>query len=167
MNTDVYKATVTPFRASLVGKLRGTILLPAVPRRQHAPVSISHGSRSDLPASVHASPICLQTSFEHARNFFRVTCGYLHANVIAKHQHEVRNLLVYIPPKVSRLAADLWPSRTSACHLRSYCEFFTDKKKVLILPTCVCTIISADMGWSILGCWGQVTAFLLIILGFY
>ena len=30
------------------------------------PVCISHGSHLDLPASVHASQMCPQTSFEHA-----------------------------------------------------------------------------------------------------
>ena len=109
----------------------GQFLVPAVLRRKHTPVSISHWSRPDLPASVHASPICPQTSFDHAQSFVRVTCGYLQADFITKHQHEarkVRNLLVYIPLKESRLAVDLWPSWTNACHLQSYCEFFTDKK---------------------------------------
>ena len=81
-----------------------------------------------------AGPICTQTSFEHAQNFFRVSCGYLHADVIAKHQQEAcksRNLLVYNPLKESRLTVDLWPSCISACHLRSYCELFTGKKRSL------------------------------------
>ena len=110
---------------------RGQFLLPAVPRRKHAPVSISHGSPTDLPASVHATPICPQTSFRHYQNFVRVSCRYLHTHVIAKHQQEARkgrNLLVYNPLKESRLAVDLWPFRTSACHLWSYCELSTDKK---------------------------------------
>ena len=98
------------------------------------PVSLSHGSRSDLPESVHASPICPQTRFKHAQNVVRVSCGYLHADVIAKHKKEARkgrNLLVYNPLKESGLALDLWPSRTRACHLRSYCKHFTDKKRSL------------------------------------
>ena len=37
-----------------------------------------------LPASVYASSICQQTSFEHAQNFARVSYGYLHGDVIAK-----------------------------------------------------------------------------------
>ena len=59
---------------------------------------LSHGSRPDLPASVHTSPICPQTSVKHAQNFVQVSCGYQHAGVIAKHQQEARkghNLLVY------------------------------------------------------------------------
>ena len=112
----------------------GQFLLPTVPRRKHTPVSISHGSRLDLPTSVQESPIWPQVGFEHAQNFVRVTCGYLHVDVIAKHQHEARkgrNLLVYIPLKESRLAVDMWPSRTRACHVRSYCELFTHKKMSL------------------------------------
>ena len=76
--------------------------MPAVLRRKHAPVSISHGYRPDLPASEHASPICPQTSFKHSQKFVRVSCGYLHSSVIAKHQQEdrkVSSLLVYNPLK--------------------------------------------------------------------
>ena len=54
------------------------------------------------PESVHASPIYPQTSFEQAQNFVRISRGYLHADVIAKHQQEARkgrNLLVYNPLK--------------------------------------------------------------------
>ena len=143
------KAHVTPFRASYGEQF----LLPAVPHKKHASVSISHGPRADLPASLHASPICPQTSFDHARNFVRVSCWYLHADVITKHQQKARkdrNLIVHNPLKENRLAVDLWPSRTSACQLRSYCE----QGKVFVLQTCVCTGIYADMGRSIRGCWG-------------
>ena len=75
----------------------GQYLLLAVPLRKHASGSISHGSRPNLSAKVHPSTICPQTSFEHAQDFVRVSCGYLHADVIAKHQQEARkgrNLLV-------------------------------------------------------------------------
>ena len=36
-------------------------------------------------AGVHASQNCPQISFKNAQNFVRVSCGYLHAGVIAKH----------------------------------------------------------------------------------
>ena len=38
---------------------------------------------------------------------------------------------------------DLWPSHTSACHLRSYCELFTDKKRSLY---CHMDYLNPDMG---------------------
>ena len=72
-----------------------------------------------------------------------------------------RSLLVYYPLKESRLAVDLRPSRTSACHLRSYCRLFTDKKKSLYWH--LACLRYADMGRSIRGCWGQVTELLLIL----
>ena len=109
----------------------GHFLLSAVLRRKHALVSISHGFRPDLLASLYASPICPHISFEHAQNFARVSCGYLHTDAIAKHQHGARkgrNSLVYISLKGSRMAVNLWLSRTSACHSRSHCELFTDRK---------------------------------------
>ena len=116
------KAPVITFRASLAGRL-----LPAVPRRKYAPVSISHESRPDLPASVHASPICPQTSFEHARNFVRVSCGSYHADGIPNHQHEARkvhNLLVYIPLKErigwSWTCGHLAPARVTCGHIAGF-----------------------------------------------
>ena len=98
-------------------------LLPAIPRRKHAPVSISHGSLPDLPASVHASPICTQISFEHTQNFVRVSCWYSHADVITKHQQEARkgrNLLVYNPLKVGwQWTCGRVPARVTCGHIAS------------------------------------------------
>ena len=140
------EAPVTPFRANLAGKLRGTIFVarssPPKVRACKYFTQISSGParkcsrKSHLPTDRFwaCSKFCPQTGFEHAQNFVRVSCGYLHANVIAKHQQEARkcrNLLACNPLKQSRLAVDLWPSRTSACFLRSYCELCTDKKRSL------------------------------------
>ena len=77
--------------------------------------------KSNLPAD----------RFWACSNFVQVSCGYLNTKVIAKHKHVAckgRNLLVYIPLKKSRMAVGLWPSRTSSCHLWSYCEFLRTRK---------------------------------------
>ena len=101
-------APVTPFRANLTGKFRGTFfaarsslqkarackyftqILPGLARK--------YACKSDLPTDKFWT--CSK----------RVSCGYLHADVIGKHQQEVRkgrNLLVYNPLKDSWLAMDL------------------------------------------------------------
>ena len=127
-------------------------------------IRISPGSarncvrKSDMPADKFwaCSKLCPSKLRVFARRYHRKT---------PEEARKGRNLLVYNPQKDSSLAVDLWPSRTNACHLRSYCELFYGQEQVFILPTCLCSVISADMGRSIRGCWGQVTAFLLIIWG--
>ena len=106
-------------------KLRGTLFTGrSSPQLTRIFVSISHGSRSDLPRVVHAIPNYPQTNFGHAQNFVRVSCRYLHADVLTKHQHVSKSrspypktgwLLEWWSPAGSRLQA---PEMSPDCFLQ-------------------------------------------------
>ena len=154
------KAPVTPFRAGLAGKLLGTIFAAHI-STQKARVyqyftRISPGlarmcaRKSDLPADKFwaCSKLCPSKLriIARLRHHQTPAWGPYHHQTPAWGPYKGRNLLVYTPLKESRLVVDLWPSRTSTCQLQSYCKLVYGQEKVIILPTCVCMVISADMG---------------------
>ena len=123
------KTPVTPCRASLASKLRGTFLLHAVLRSWHAHVSISHGSRPGLPAGVYT----IRITCRQAQNLVRVNRMYLHINVIANHQQggrKGRNFLVINPLKDRR---GLYTTNLRVCG--NFCEIYWDVESKLP-PSC-------------------------------
>ena len=125
-------------------------------------------------ASVHESPICPHTSLEQAQKFVRVSCGYLHADVIAKHQQEAskgRNLLVCNPLKVGWLwtCGHLAPARVTCRHITGFLRtrkyLYTANLRVYFRRTW-CRVYE-DVAAFLLRIWGQpVVRFLPISKNF-
>ena len=146
-NTLIYsEKNLEDYRSKLLGAIFAVLSSPQLTRTCQYFTWISPGLTHR-----YACKSELSTNKFYACSKLWVSCGYLHANVIVKHQHgghKGHNLLIDNPLKERSLAVNVRPSRNSACHCCHITNVFL-ARKFFILPTCVCMVISVYMGYGV------------------